>query len=406
MSEEAPTTTTTTRSEGTTTTTTMKEDDTLPTPLSPKMPSKAAQRRWLRLRPPPAKASSKETALGNQRLLASVRERYKQLALANEFTYTQTIQRLSSSLVYEVLRLGGSEVHGARSVFAEIFNLCLVPDFGSNPARRQEMYRFIEDNIDRLLEGAQRVRRDEGSAASSGSGSTHNDDEQLSEFVQAHTSQLCLDTYSSCIFKMRQVQDVIRERAAQRLQTEEMEQDICTNMYWTFQTNASLAHAGCVDNTVDAVEHSVPPDKNTCQLCTLPYDAVQPAVVLRCCAYKQTVCTHCLVRTAFTGSDMGCKSFFPCSFCRTEIGIYEHLNVPPPPPPPPPPPALTPPPPLSHITPLDIVADVPPALPVNSISDNVKQNRRRRVPVARLDMTLAPPPPPTTRRNMKRKSRD
>ncbi len=344
-----------------------------------KIPSHAQQRRWMKHHlSTPQRASSKEIALQSQRMLASVRDRFRQHASGNEFAYTETIHRLINSLLFEILLMGDVPSHLEQPVFADLSRRCMCAQFINSVEYRKSTWKFVEDNIDDLLTAVE--NKIISIAAIDSEQSCDEVPPPLSAGLSAETEkfsvvfsiELCDDTYSSCMFKMRQIKKVLEERAARRARMNDIEKVLYSTMYQQFRTNWSLRHVGCVDDTVKPCEHSIPPDDDRrCQICTLHYEESRPATVLRCCEFKKALCIFCLLKMAFVGSEMGCKSFFTCAYCRAEIPLYEHLD---------------------EATP-ELIAPQSPTVvtktqqqpePLLSISDGVKQNKRKRSPVARF----------------------
>jgi len=367
-------------------------------PLSPKMPSKADERRLLRrVKVTRHHASpSKANALMNQQSLSMIREQYRKQAKQNESAYEETINRLINSMLYEILLLGGPRVHANNPIFMRLCKMCIKPAFRESADHRRKTWLFIENNIEELLANAAimsaKLHERSDSVDLSDDDS---DDNHLQEnvFVHHHSEQLALDIYDSCLYKMRQVYNTIRERNLQRTKASLAEKQICLDMFRNFQTNCSLQDAGRV--VVDGGGVGTFPEGDECSICINVYNSERPAVLLRCCQFKTALCTHCLLKTAFASSNMGCQSFFKCAFCKGEITLYDHLDRAPPPPPP-----AAPSPTLPAAAPA-VQSSTSVQQFAQSIGDTVKQ-KKRKSSAARESLPQSPPPsPPRVSRSRK-----
>ena len=334
-------------------------------PLSPKMLTRDEQRRWCRMQAAPRRSPSSEHALKQQRELATMRDSYRQHANTNNFAYTESINRLVSAVLLQLVVADDSGVL-AHPSFANLRRRCVEPVFKLDPVYRRATWDLVETNIDALIASAEHAagarRRppglfipddDQAEEERSSSVESDNDDDMdgVSLFMRARQLQLSSDVHDSCLFKLYEVRELIEERAAERARSEQIDSELCAAMRLLFETNCSLAAVGCTDDAA----HRVPDGIVSCPLCTNRFNSVHIPVVLRCCEYKQVACAPCLANAAFTGSAMACKSWFNCPFCRHELPLYEELDRPPEPPP--------------------LVAEF--AL---SVADSVKQNKRKKAP--------------------------
>lgn len=375
---------------------TTKTCESLKSDASPKLLSHYKERKWQRMRrllmtfrP----ATSKLNALANQQLLGMIRTQRKRQAEINEFAYSETIQRLISSLLYEILTLGPSELQNKNPTFSQLTKMCLKPEFVADPLHRKETWKFIEDNIDILLENAlQKIEDDDDDddndenrfPPNNGSHELGVNDVHVNGYLRYHSLKLSLNVYESCLFKMRQIQEMIQERDRQHIIAIETEREICADMFTNFKLNGSFENVGVVVNRVppNLDEESV----TECGICTKTYNGKLLAVILRCCSYKQSMCCECLLKTAFSRSNMGQNSFFKCVFCNGEHNLYDHLDV--------------------HLQ--QQQAPVQPIVAEQSIrfapciGDSVKQNKRKRGELHERT-NLAPPSPPRIKRRRGKK---
>ena len=342
-------------------------------PLSPKLPSRSEERRVMRMlrNVVPLPSASKALAIAVQQSLAGLRVQYRKQAAQNYSTYSENINRLINTLLFEILLLGGPAAHANNKTFAAICAMCIKQEYRESVETRRSTWRYIEDNIDELIRGAEEtsvaIQNDDNRSSSSSSVSlrTSADINDYDSYVSAYAEQFSADIYESCVFKMHQVRQLIRERNAQQQLAEQTEKHLCLNMFEKFQVNCRLAHACSAVNPATGITIPADAEQNSCTICTNKFDESRAAVLMTCCKLKNALCAPCLVRAAFAGSAMGCNSFFNCAFCKAAISIYDHLDAPPPPP-----------------TPLFTIPPTLAARPsesfAQSIGDSVKQNSSRR----------------------------
>lgn len=296
------------------------------------------------------RANSSREAIEEQKRLLSVLEKKRSHADCEDFALTKSIERLIKSFLISVLMLAEDNMFMDHAEIIELHNQATQPEFARQVNKRTALSLYVEKNIDRLLVVFQEYEiskyeneslRQTSSEADADNMAADNDDDECSASLicDEEIAMNGCHVYMSCVSSLVHIRDLLVTRNKNRKDFEREEQKIGTRLFGMLRANFDKSHF--CDSSTD--------ESSTCAICSFEYSSERRCITPKLCPCfeKQVCCFPCLLTMAFVSSEMGTKSFHQCAFCKKEISMYGHLDIP------------------------------QPAVFAQSIADSIKQNKRK-----------------------------